>query len=925
MSGSTIKIGIEAALKTNNVEKQVDALNDSFLDLSKTVKGIEKVEFNPIDPKAIKDAAALSRELDKVVQRAKEATAVVSPDMRRKLKETGQAGKGFYDVEWDRVIPDARRRTSFVRGRHQQIMSGASPDLQNVLKFQRQSNSLTAPLPAPPIENVVRRGLVNAARSSFMAAAKAAGPVGGIALGAASDAREAGGLTTGSGAAAGLMGLIGGVVALGVGKLLVGGVVEKIGQSQQQNIGLDTLKRQIGDVGVDFDELKLRINSAANALGMTNREALQLASTFARSAGMTADGVKSLDHEMRAVGGFARSYGIDPNQSAAFFGTARRFGVTSNDGDTRKLGLMIGEAVAQSRGFDKTDELLATLQQFIAGQARQSLAAPNARGFLEAVTGLARPGIAGMDMASSASLMAQLNGTVAGGGAAGEASQNFSTWSLSRHGALNPFQQRVLMEGGAFGTGASAFGPSSVYAAFMKNYGGGQAPLIDGRTNLDTELADLRQRYKNNPSMLAMATAGQLGVSQNQAMALQMLGPGRIGDAQSMLGGVDLKGLRTDAISAIGQVMGSSEKLRQQRDMLLQSGKLTSSERDSLSGEDSLTEKVVKLLGKYGQDETEGSRTRDILSRSDNALQRLADNLVPAANTIKELLMKVANVGSTADLKTQIEGSIRDRGTAAKERYRHQLLADPANLDRNDPDTNDPQALHVRVLNNAAEALAQANDAAVDRQTAQEVQDRIGDMDSNMALSADSLQFVGPDASGGLNTSGTSYGAASRLAQMRASSPYDAMMATAAKRRGIPFAALKAVGVMESSLNPNAKDNLDQDGTYDFGMFQLNSRYHDHMRYQALPENMDEAAKTLRQKWKASGGDWRSTFSSYNGAGAKADAYGQEAYNLMQAGQATKAQIEVAGTLRVNDAKGVPVGTVTIPFTTFAIPSGSVR
>ena len=67
---------------------------------------------------------------------------------------------------------------------------------------------------------------------------------------------------------AGVAGLIGGVVALGVGKL-VGGVMNKIGDAQTDAIGYDTLKRQLGDVNVSFFSVLQRSMHAASRMPST--------------------------------------------------------------------------------------------------------------------------------------------------------------------------------------------------------------------------------------------------------------------------------------------------------------------------------------------------------------------------------------------------------------------------------------------------------------------------------------------------------------------------------------------------------------------------------------------------------------------------------------------------------------------------------
>src|SRR3546814_13482771 len=77
------------------------------------------------------------------------------------------------------------------------------------------------------------------------------GPAGNIAGGAVSAGM-------GGGLLAGLAGLVGGIAAFGVAKL-IGGAAGKVGDAQQEFIGYDTPKRSLGDVNGGFNTLKVSL------------------------------------------------------------------------------------------------------------------------------------------------------------------------------------------------------------------------------------------------------------------------------------------------------------------------------------------------------------------------------------------------------------------------------------------------------------------------------------------------------------------------------------------------------------------------------------------------------------------------------------------------------------------------------------------
>ena len=84
---------------------------------------------------------------------------------------------------------------------------------------------------------------------------------------------------------------------------------------------------------------------------------------YVRQSGISNRGWRGVGEEVATAGNFGRSFGMDQAASVGAFGTMRQFGVTGGDQDARKMALLIGEGIARSGAFAKSEEFL----QAIAG------------------------------------------------------------------------------------------------------------------------------------------------------------------------------------------------------------------------------------------------------------------------------------------------------------------------------------------------------------------------------------------------------------------------------------------------------------------------------------------------------------------------------------------------------------------------------
>lgn len=615
-----IKIPVEA--KLDGDDAAVQQFVKQFNTLGESVAKLNKLKFSPIDKASLDQIKALNAQWDKLLKHP------AFSGVKARLKATDQTNAGFLGVDWSKTHPNevARRGAmmqafQFVTGGNLLSQPPAPPAPPPTAPPAPAPGSpapppgpRAAPAPAEPPSQLRRIG---------SAAANAAGPAGQIATTAIGEGLQ-------FGAFAGIMGLLGGVAALGIGKL-IGGVRDKVGSAQNELVGYDTLKRTLGDVNVSFSELKESLRDSARTLDMTFDDALRHGTTFTRLAGLTGDdGAKSLQDEVTNAGGFSRSFGLDPSQGVSFFAQQRLMGITKNADESRKLGLLIGEGIAKAGVFSKVDEVLDALTSFATMQTRQGMVGANVGGYMSFLTAGMGSGIPGTDPASMASLLARVNASIAAGGGAGEAGQNFMFSALGSRLGLNPIQTGILREQGAFGTGAKTFGDGSLYSQYMKAFGGDQASdtaRLSTKTNMQMLLEQFEKIYAGRPDLMANAMSNVFGTTMSQSMALSTINKkhggqtlGALGDRLGRLG-INLSDVNMTGLSRIAQIEASP----------------------NLSEDDKNSR--IKEAALQNQEQTEGSRTRATISGVERAVQKMASELVSPLNDIRAAVMYLAGEG----------------------------------------------------------------------------------------------------------------------------------------------------------------------------------------------------------------------------------------------------------------------------------------
>lgn len=601
-----IKIPVGAQLDQSELARVVQEFTGQMNRLGSTIAQANKLKFNPVDKAGLED-------LKKVVAQF-ETLKKINPDLRRRLGATGFGSAGFHDVDWSRVYQGgqgAQRVYNYVGAG-----TAFSGRLQATPATPPPGGGAGGGGPAPtfPGQGIVNTGL------------NAAGPVGGVAA-RSINAGMSGGFGAGLGA------MVGGLAALAVGKA-VGAVREKVSAAENEFIGYDTMKRQLGDLRVSFDALKVSVREASKSMDVGFDEGGRLAGQFIRGSGGR---VGNLYAELATGGGLSRSFGLDPSEGVGFLATMRKTGATRNADDSKRMGLLIGEGIAKSGAFAQAGEMMQAVASFATSQARMGMGLANIPGYTGMLAGALRSGIPGMDMGGASSLLGTVNSAIAGGGRSGEASRNFMLASLGRRLGLNPVQTMLMQEQGAFGTGAGTFGAGSTYARFAAQYGAKMPGGAAGSraTNLDLIMGDLKRQYGGNPDLMLSAISGMFGTSTSQSMALSLIKPERLGGMQSRLErlGINMGDVKASGISALAQLEGSGK---------------SEAEKDAMARE----------IAKREQESTPGSEVRRTREGIENLTQEVAGKLVPLTTSIRDGVLWLAGGGKSAPSK--VTGMIAD-------------------------------------------------------------------------------------------------------------------------------------------------------------------------------------------------------------------------------------------------------------------------
>lgn len=372
---------------------------------------------------------------------------------------------------------------------------------------------------------------------------------------------QAGAAEGGIGGAAGL--LRGSAIGAGIAAIFkIGQVIsEGTDLARERGTTLDTLKRQMGDVGVSFDKLRLASESAAYGLGINSKDFAVIEAKLNTASRGADHSPFALADSANVVGGFARSYGLDPGSTAGLFGSARNVNQRQS---YREFATILAETIERSSMAAQGEEVVQALVSFSATSSRLALALPNLSGYAGAYSGLINSGITGLTPEVSSAILGQAGSAVVNLGAAGEAGQAFTLAAMQHGGGhLNPLEAIGAAGGGLFGKRSTTFGPDSALGRYL----GADAAKIAGpggpdeKTNFEL-IRDQIGRVAGGTGATAKLLQAEMAQryfglqSINQAAALMALKPEEIGGINTSLtrAGIDPNNVNYSNIQTIAKI-----------------------------------------------------------------------------------------------------------------------------------------------------------------------------------------------------------------------------------------------------------------------------------------------------------------------------------------------------------------------------------
>lgn len=630
MSG--IKIPVSAELNQQDIGQQIKQVESALNDLGRVAEAAGRAKFTPISKISLDDVRKMRQEFEAMVR--------LAPGLKKALNAGGQGGQSFDKVDWDKVWKDKNQRGSHaatvLRYLSPESVTTTSPNAPGSPNPQytpgAPGNPGDAPMPSPGTEpGRLKRAAIGGAAGLV---GGAAGQMGGLGGGITSGAL-AGGLAAGPlGAVVG--GLTGGLTS----------ILSMVSEARDLAVSFDTLKRTLGDVGVSFERVKGATHTLADDYALSDTEASSLMKRYANLSGGPGKDPKALGDEVGVGVGFSRSFGLDPTAGVDFFGKMKGVGVTKNADDNKRLALMIGESVAKAGDLPRMGDVLASLGRYVEGAARTSLSSPGTSDWLARMAALENTGLAGMNPTNAGNIIGTIDNTIRQGGTT-EAGRNFMSGVLQREKNLNPIQAEIQMEGGAFGSGKSAFGPDSPMAAFYAKFGGGthMENWSDKENTVSLLQKRLIEQYSGkSPDLLLNAFKTTFGTSYGQSAAWLSSKPA---DNDRMISrlerlGINPKQVSGSGVSRLSQIESDSSLTEAQKDV------------------------KTKEVATKNQEDTEGSKAREAAEATANAVRRLADEGLPALTSIQAAVLRIAGVDPAVEKaeREQLESDHKERRVA---------------------------------------------------------------------------------------------------------------------------------------------------------------------------------------------------------------------------------------------------------------------
>jgi hypothetical protein len=505
------------------------------------------------------------------------------------------------------------------------------------------------PMPGPDGQSAQRRpgqpdspsGASQAGRLLLgQALAGAGGTVGaGAGAGMAGAARGMAGMLPGGMAGGGLFGLGGYALFKGI-----GAASEGVDRAKAEAVEIDKFKRQLGDLGIDFDGLRDNVRDAAQGMGLSFEQTKKMAAVFGKAADYRGKDVVALAEETANAASIARATGIDPDDVASFFGEMRAVKATADVGDSRRMSLMIADAMKRTNGIINTDRLLESIATFAEHSKERSLSPVN----VEGLGGL-------------------LSGMVGDGLRVGTASGLLSTLDASLRNPQSEMADAFVHEaigGNRLGMGNSMrLKQAGMFASTQSVFGDKKSPFYDpsfqgadSTTTVDKFMSHLDKSFPGDNTQskdakeaaLASFFGGNFAHARQFSKSYGRHGSAGLSTTSDVLRamGIDPSELKMSGVAQVMEIANAqgSDELHKQRLGMLGRKDITESQRVALTkmeGEkapEALRRALMDVAKTLDAEKTQGQALNDYARTMDNNLQKIGTGLIPAIEMTNALL-----------------------------------------------------------------------------------------------------------------------------------------------------------------------------------------------------------------------------------------------------------------------------------------------
>lgn len=458
---------------------------------------------------------------------------------------------------------------------------------------------------------------------------------------------------------------------------------EGVDMAKDRALGLDTLKRQMGDVGVSFDKLKEYADRLSDGLGVNSQEFVKLEANLQRLS-RTTESPESLASATAFGVGVSRSYGLESGAAGSFFGGMRNIDPRQNN---RELAVILADTIARSGMNSRADEVMQAIINFTSTASRTSLTSGNPGGFGSAYASLLGTHLPGMTPETAASMLMQANaGVTSMGAGAGEAGRAFILSAFNRNSRVNPIQAEALAQGGLFGSRASVFGQGAIRQFVGDSGMGGLAGGPGANTSNFDAIRQQIGRIGGNKWFQLEGAQRLFGVqSLAQAAALMNLPQGQGNSLMGLMqsNNLDINKFSASGISRMGSIAAAGTNQSQLSAIfqdMRKSGVLSEDETSTLSKAErgspaQFRDALIRIASMKDQAEDQGEQIRNQTASLENIKINTGDKLLGPIVAMSDAIVAASGRSMKGNRDRVINMSYDDAAAGNLDAYKENIAA----------------------------------------------------------------------------------------------------------------------------------------------------------------------------------------------------------------------------------------------------------